>query len=294
MDEGIKTALRHCRFLNEEYFSRLYAAFTDAFADYVIPFAITEDQFRNHIVLNAVDLKQTVGCEEGGKLVGFSLNGFGIWNGKPTVYDAGTGVIPSHRRRGVSRAMFNMMVPVFAERGVEQFLLEVVTRNTAAIALYENLGFRTEREVALLEREERMPTSGIGRLEIFTLSTIHEPDWDHLSTFWDGQPSWQNSIEAIERSRANKRIIGAFAGDKCVGYIVFSSIFGRVAHLAVEKKFRRRGIGTALVIAMQDEMADGFSMQVINIDKGLADAMAFFERLGFHEKLSQFEMIKSL
>ena len=73
MDEGNKTALRRCRFLNDEYFSKLYKTFLEAFSDYVMPFALTEAQFRNHITLNGVDLDRTVGCEEGDRLIAFSL-----------------------------------------------------------------------------------------------------------------------------------------------------------------------------------------------------------------------------
>src|SRR5205807_2562 len=111
--------------LDEAYFSRLYDAFILAFSDYVVPFALTEVQFRNHIVLNAVDLDSTIGCVDGENLIGFSLNGFGEWLGKSTVYDAGTGVIPDFRRQGVSQKMFDLMLPIFKEKGVEQCLLEV-------------------------------------------------------------------------------------------------------------------------------------------------------------------------
>lgn len=285
-------ALRKCRFLNEAYFQVLYETFIEAFSDYVIPFALTEAQFRNHINLNAVDLDRTVGCEEGGRLIGFSLNGFGLWERKLTAYDAGTGVVPSHRRKGVSRAMFEMMMPLFAENGVEQFLLEVITSNDGAIALYENLGFRTVRELALLQRDQRMSTVGLRR-STAEIRDIDAPDWNDLMRFWDGRPSWQNSVEAIERSRANKRILGAFVDEKCVGYIVFSSVFGRVAQIAVDHEHRGQGIGSSLVIAMQSAMADGFSMQVINIDRSQT-AVGFFERLGFYERLSQFEMVKPM
>jgi ribosomal protein S18 acetylase RimI-like enzyme len=293
MDEANKTALRRCRFLSQEYFPKLYAAFIEAFSDYVIPFALTEAQFRNHISLNAVDLDRTVGCEEGGRLVGFSLNGFGLWDGKLTVYDAGTGVVPSHRRLGISREMFEMMMPLFAESGIEQFLLEVITTNDAAIALYEGLGFRTSRELALLQRDHRMParTRRVGNVDI---REIDRADWTALAAFWDGRPSWQNSTDAIDRSRANKRMMGAFIDGQCIGYIVFSSKFGRVAQLAVAPEHRHRGVGTALVLAMQNQMAEGFSMQVINIDKASVSAMEFFKKLGFYERLSQYEMVKPM
>src|SRR5690349_15805018 len=112
MDNRNETALRECRFLGADYFKILYDTFIEAFSDYVFPFALTESQFKNHINLNAVDLDRTVGYVEAGRLLGFSLNGFGTWNGRRTVYDAGTGVVPSARRRGISRSMFDFMLPI--------------------------------------------------------------------------------------------------------------------------------------------------------------------------------------
>jgi len=283
--------LHQCRFLNADYFGRLYEAFIDAFSDYVISFALTETQFKNHVNLNAVDFNRTVGCFDRDKLVGFSLSGVGSWEGKSTVYDAGTGVIPSHRRRGLSNGMFEMMLPRFGSDGVKQFLLEVATTNAAAINLYKKLDFEIRRELALLQCDQPVDNKPLGHLEI---REIDEPYWAHLTTFWDGRPSWQNSVDAIGRSRPLKKILGAFVDDRCVGYIVFSARFGRVAQIAVDRAYRRHGVGTALVLAMQTEMADGFSMQVINIDKSLGAAMDFFKSLGFYERLSQHEMLKTM
>ena len=290
---GNKTALTQCRFLSDDCFAKLFDAFIEAFSDYVIPIALTETQFRNHIISTAVDLNRTVGCLDGEKLVGFSLNGFGDWNGKPTVYDAGTGVIPAHRRLGLSEAMFDMMLPVFKEKGIEQCLLEVVTTNTRAISLYEKLDFHPVRELALLQCDGKLTVSAEPP-ENLEIREIDQPDWELLTTFWDGDPSWQNSVEAIDRSKKLKRIVGAFIKDKCVGYIIFSSKFGRVAQFAVDKTHRNRGIGTALVNALQSETADGFSFQIINIDKSIESAMRFLTNRGFYERLSQHEMIKAM
>src|SRR5690349_9749272 len=118
-----ETGLQRCCFLGEEHFAKLYATFTEAFSDYVYPFALTEGQFRNHLILNGVDLSRTAGCFVDGRLVGFSLNGFGEWEGLPTAYDAGSGVIPSHRRRHICESMFEMMLPVFRTDGIKQFQL---------------------------------------------------------------------------------------------------------------------------------------------------------------------------
>ena len=123
---------------------------------------------------------------------------------------------------------------------------------------------------------------------------IEDPDWGLLTTFWDGKPSWQNSVDAINRSRQMKHILGAFLEEKCVGYIVFSAKFGRVAQFAVDKDHRNRGIGTALIKAVQAETADGFSLQVINLDRSLTTAVDFLHNRGFYERLSQHEMIKPM
>ncbi len=292
MDKGNETAFRQCRFLNEGYFDQLYSAFSEAFSDYVIPFALTEQQFRNHLNLTGVDLTRTVACVKDEQIVGFSLNGFGMWDGKLTAYDAGTGVIPGHRRQGISEEMFRVMLPEFERDGVEQILLEVITTNTNAIKLYEKLGFRSGRLLALLQRDEPLEVKadppGI------QLRPIVELDWALLSSFWDSSPAWQNSLEAIERSTKLKRIVGAFSGDRCIGYVIFSEKFGRIAQLAVDRDFRRRGIGTALLGVVQSQTLAGYSLQVINIDTTLKNAMAFFEKLGFYQRLNQHEMIKTL
>ncbi|MEO6052239.1 MAG: GNAT family N-acetyltransferase [Pyrinomonadaceae bacterium] len=293
MANGNETALRHCRFLNEDYFQELYDTFIEAFSDYVVPFALTETQFRNHIILTGVDLERTAGCIRTNELVGFSLNGFGHWGGRLTVYDAGTGVIPDHRRQGVSKEIFAFMLPVFKDRGFEQYLLEVVTTNAGAIDLYAKLGFNVARELALLQCDGELNAS-VHEPPNNEIRDIHDPDWDLILSFWDGKPSWQNSVDAVKRSMKMKKFLGAFEGGKCVGYIVFSPKFGRVAQLAVSKDHRNRGIGTALVRAMKTEMADGFSMQVINIDKSITTAMNFFLNRGFFERLSQHEMVKEM
>lgn len=293
MDNGNETALRKCRFLGEDYFHKLYDAFIEAFSDYVIPFALTETQFRNHLNSTAVDLTQTTGCFENERLIGFSLNGFGLWDGKQSVYDAGTGVIPDFRRQGVSEAMFEMMLPIFKENGIEQGLLEVISTNTAAISLYEKLGYSSVRELALLQCDRRTNASAKAPQNL-EIREIDVPDWGMLTKFWDGKPSWQNSADAVNRSRKNKGMLGAYLDGKCVGYIVFSSKVGRVSQLAVDKDQRRRGFGSALLLAMQAETSEGFSMQVINIDRSLSSAMSFFKNRGFYERLCQFEMIKPM
>lgn len=293
MDSIHETGALECRFLSESYFEELHRAFLRAFADYVMPFDLTDVQFRNHIVLNAVDLERSVGWFDRERIIGFTLNGFGLWHGVETVYDAGTGVFPEFRRRGLSHKMFELMLPRFKADGYRQCLLEVITENHKAIGLYKKLGFDTTRTVSLLHCPNDMKFSE-ATIDGIELREINTPDWELLRTFWDGEPSWQNSTDAVDRSLTKKRFAGAFLDGRCIGYIVYSVNVGRVAHIAVDKSFRRRGVGSLLMRSLAADTAKTFVPQVINIDRSIASAMGFFEELGFTEKLSQYEMLRAI
>ncbi len=282
-----------CRFLSDEHLVLTHQKFVEAFSDYSLPFKLSLRQFENHIVLNNVDLNRSVGCFDKENLVGLSLNGFGHWKGDATVYDAGTGVVPDYRRRGISKAMFEMMCPHFSEHGFEQYLLEVITENTPAVELYKKLGFKTERELLLLETQKPIESVNIDReVEIRRIFELPE----HLGeSHHDSCRSWQNSPEAIDRTMHLKKILGAFENDVCVGYVVYTEGFSRISQMLVDRNFRKRGIGTRLLIEMQND--DGLKdnlLRVINLDASDKGSTGFFERRGLRRVLSQFEMYKPL
>lgn len=284
----------NCRYLKQEDFTDVHGAFLEAFSDYHISFQLTTQQLERHITLNAVNLDHSIGCFAGDRLVGFTLNGFGDWGGKSTIYDAGTGVVPDYRRRGLSEAMFEMVFPMCAERDIEQCLLEVITENERAVKLYEKLGFYTNRTLMLLENASAIRVSDGARDNQVEIRDITQPDWALLQTFWDGDTSWQNSVDAVVRSIDIKTILGAFIDDVCVGYIVFSANMGRVAQMAVSKEHRGQGVGSKLLLAMAERSGDAESYQIINVDDKLTDALTFFSNRGFGELLSQYEMVKPL
>lgn len=293
MNYGNETHSFECRFLDESFFELLLAKFIEAFSDYALPFELDPKKFRNHINLNAIELSRSVGCFDGDELIGFSLNGFGRWKGKETVYDAGTGVVPHHRRRGASEAMFNFMMPIFRKAGAEQFLLEVITDNTRAVMLYKKLGFGIERELIFMEapaalHEDTRPNAEIEIRPMTADETVP------LSVLWGAEPSWQNSNEAIARSEPLKTILGAFMRGECAGYIVFSKGLGRIAQFVVDTRFRDKGIGSRLLTEMEKELVPDSKMQVINLDARLTDTVRFFKNRGFRHVVSQYEMIKPL
>ena len=53
-------------------------------------------------------------------------------------------VKPEYRKRGIASGLLNELMRAGSERGVKDYTLEVRAGNHGAIALYENLGFKTE------------------------------------------------------------------------------------------------------------------------------------------------------
>ena len=62
------------------------------------------------------------------------------------------GVLPAWRRRGIGRRLLQQVQANARRAGLHAIDLEVLTRNTAALALYEAAGFQIQRELLVWER----------------------------------------------------------------------------------------------------------------------------------------------
>lgn len=291
MTNGNKTLNIQYRFLSRENLSLLYETNLAAFADYSVPLQMTKDQFENHIAQNAIDIDLSVGAFADAKLVGFTLNGFGIWNGKQTVYDAGTGIIPEFRNKGIGRAIFGFLLPKLKASGTDQMLLEVLSKNKPAIHLYKSLGFTQTRRLHFFEQTKLIEIKPRKKIKI---RQIEKPVWTDLESFCDGIPSWQFSNESIGRKLAPTNFFGAYLDDKCVGYSVLFPTSGVVPQIAVDKKHRQQQIASMLLARMQRATEQNKKLRLGNVDEDLKSVLKMAEHLGFKRTISQIEMILKL
>jgi len=276
------------RLLTTADFHPLYECFLEAFSDYQVDMQMSEEQFRQRVVRDRVELESSAGAFDEDRMIGFYINGRGVWEGKQTAYDAGTGVVPDYRRRGVAEELFDFMAPQLKERGITQYLLEVLTSNERAVALYRKMGFEEVRRLAVLRSNAMMKTSG--DVEGVLIRRMEEPDWDVFCAYWDGKPSWQSSIDAVESVRDQREIVGAFVDEKCVGYGIVHQPSGLLMQMAVGSAFRRRGIGRKILAALSGNEI----LKINNVDEELKGTLAFFKACGFEVVLRQFEMIRTL
>jgi ribosomal protein S18 acetylase RimI-like enzyme len=278
--------------LDKISFDVIYAAFNEAFKDYEVQ--INKDEFRVMLKRRGFVPELSFGAFENNKLVSFTLNGTGSYNGKKTAYDTGTGTIEAYRGKGIASNIFTNSIPFLKEAGISHYLLEVLQHNTGAVSVYKKLGFIVSREFNYFKQNNAEVSLLPKDLPVtFSIKEISIDNIDRFEKFWDFNPSWQNSIEAIRRCVTDFKIIGAYQKIKPVGYCIIEPNSGDITQIAVDKLHRRKGIGTALLCEAVRRNCHS-SVKVINSEISCQAMTFFLEANSIPLKGKQYEMIKNL
>ncbi|MBP1677244.1 MAG: acetyltransferase [Bacteroidetes bacterium] len=273
-------------------FDQLYNAFSAAFADYEIQ--LSYEQLNTMLQRRGFEPKLSFGAFDNGELVSFTCNGFGQYNGLRTVYDTGTGTLKEYRGQGLAGKIFEYSVSFLREAEVKQYLLEVLKHNEAAVSVYRKQGFKVSREFSYFtETKETIINTTQNkmcniRIEKSDLQTVK-----HFSSWFDFQPSWQNSYESIHRQRQGFVVNAAIADSIPVGYCILEAISGDIAQIAVNPEYRRRGIASALLAATLKECT-GTGVKLINTDNQFPTINEWANSVGLVKRGEQFEMILEL
>jgi ribosomal protein S18 acetylase RimI-like enzyme len=121
--------------------ARLHAAFTAAFADYLIgPFELAPAQWPQFLMRQGVELAESRVAVQRGEPIAFCLAA-----PRPEVdsWRLGTmGALPAARGSGAAPALLDDFVARAQAAGVRSVELECFAQNTRALRLYEGRGFR--------------------------------------------------------------------------------------------------------------------------------------------------------
>jgi len=283
-------------FLTEEQFPAIYAAFMEAFSDYHIDTGyMTPEILYKRVRKNAVEWNLSVGVFAASKMVGFTLIGIDRHKGVMSAFDAGTGIIPEYRGKGLAKQMFDFALPRLRARGVEKFILEVLQVNQPAVKAYEKAGFRIKREFDCFELErKKLRAGGDVRIPV----DIKPAGRETLESFWgelDWEPSWENSFASIHRIQDEVTVLAAHFQTECIGILVYYPLFNWIMCLLVRRKYRRNGIAARLLSSFIRKLPRGSSpIRLINVDHGDEGMRAFLARTGFESFVNQYEMERSL
>ncbi|MFD2555490.1 GNAT family N-acetyltransferase [Sphingobacterium tabacisoli] len=265
----------------------LLLAINGSFADYIVPFQLNSEQLDFKMTSEDIQMDYSVGVFEDGKLVAFIMHGLRPMGNDYKVYNAGTGVLPDYRGRGLVGQMYAHIVPFLQAQGVKKMVLEVIESNRSAIRAYEKEGFTINRKLLCFSGT----LENVNENSIALLKTLSSLPWDALSDFWDITPSWQSDIRSMQLVPPS--ILGAFIADELVGYILFNTTKRRIYQLAVSPSQRHKGIAQQLTMAVQQQIP-AETIQVNNVDEASTDLELFLKKQGLQNDINQLEMTKSI
>lgn len=277
---------------------KIHEAFLEAFSDYQVPMSMSLADMRAMHTRRGISKAASVGAfGPDGRLVGFILNGDGIWDGLRCAYDGGTGVLPDFRGRGLSKVLAEESRRRLRALGFKRWLLEVLVENEPAYRTYQGAGFRVTRRFSCPRgavpgaadlAQEAAQAAGVD------IRPLGHRDTARYSAWRDWKPSWQNSDESVSRTPEALLCLGAWdpkAGD-AIAYAVATE-GGSVFQLAVRPDRRGEGVGRALACALAAK-APGGTLRYINIQSEDEASLGLMRSLGVADSVDQWEMALDL
>ncbi len=273
-------------------FDTIFEAFNQAFADYELQ--LNKAQLQGMLTRRGFNLDLSFAAFDGSRMVSFTFNGIGNFGEVPTAYDTGTGTLKEYRGKGLATEVFEYSIPFLKEKGIEQYLLEVLQHNTTAVSVYKNIGFEVVRNFGYYNQKNEAVNNEVKTPDTsISIKPIGIEDIRSVEAFWDFYPSWQNSFESIERAYDEFVCLGGFIEERLVGYCVFEPTSGDITQLAVDKQYRRKGIASLLLDNML-KLNKHNSIKAVNTDVSCASIAGFFEAKNIAMQGKQFEMAKKL
>ncbi|WP_431157858.1 GNAT family N-acetyltransferase [Winogradskyella poriferorum] len=268
--------------------TEIATTFNKAFSDYFIPIQLTTDQLNAKMIVDKTERAISIGAFDNDKLVALMLHGKDIINGETIAYNSGTGVIPEYRGNGLTKEMYKRLEQRLEHHNISKIVLEVISENIQAIKSYEKSGFQIKRELACFKGHPKSikPSWNLKSIDLTA------QNWKLMQSFWNIEPTWQNSINVLNTIKDTISALGAYSDEQLVGYCIYDPNTKRIHQIAVKKEYRQQGIGTSFVSSISVDYEQVIS--IINVDRISRATFNFFEGLGMENNFNQFEMIKSL
>ena len=268
----------------------LHRAFSEAFATYSVPFQLSFDAFRKRILNKLrIDSDLSYMAYRKDRCVGFVLHTKEEYEGKLTIYNGGTGVIPEFRGNQLTEQLYESLTPQIKESGAKIILLEVITTNAGAIKVYERLGFQYRQTFKCYKRKPSDEVVEEKRNQ--NLRIIRQMNWHPVQyrSCYEFEPSFIDSFPHLLHNRAHEICLEAYEGDSFGGFVIFQPHVGRISQLAVTKESRGKGIATSL-LSHAAELSLGKELTFINIPEEQEQMHEFLLARGFENQVDQYEM----
>lgn len=267
------------RLLSDNDLKSFHKSFCAAFATNSVQFKPTIEEFEYRINKKLhIDYNMSAATFDGEDILGFIIHTSNIYEGIPTAFNGGTGVIPGFRNQKTAELLYEFLIPRIRSKHIARILLEVVETNKTAIRLYEKMGFTFRRSFHCYKLMNKLS----GNTQNIEEGNIQELNAD----FADFEPSFVDSMGQLKKGE--ETVLLYKKNEQTVGYIVFQSNTGRISQLAVSRLHRGENIGSRLLNAAQERSLKTLTIMNVPYDEFGFDT--FLKKCGFENQVNQFEM----
>lgn len=270
--------------LKDVSYEEIARCFNIAFSDYNLPLQLTEKQIQTHFEMSGVNKELSYGAFLDNEMVGFIFNSCNIYNEEKVVFDAGTGVVPEQRGKGVFTNLFNFNEQELQKYKIKKYYLEVLQQNNKAIEAYKKNGFDIVREFSILKATNtgvNITTEPMACIELdnFKFSSI-----EHCNLV---KPSYEHSTNVLKINPNCYNVALREKENKVTAFCVFSKVTGSIVQLGYTDIEDLKIIIEQLLLRFKD-------VTIKNIDINYSEVLNLLHDIGFHEITKQFEMSKKM
>ncbi|MFA6075274.1 MAG: GNAT family N-acetyltransferase [Negativicutes bacterium] len=264
-------------------YDQLAETFNSAFSDYILPVNISAAGLQSMLCSRSYVPELSRGITVSGVLAGVIF----IGQRERELYVCSMGVVPEQRRRGLAVRLLEAAQNSLVQSDAQRLLLEVITTNDKAVALYHKQGFEIRRELVCL-KVARTALASLANQIVEPVALCNIPG--DCSDYFDFLPTWQNQYATIKLFPENTiRAAQVRIGGNIGGFAVFNYQSGSILQLAVDKANRRQGIGKALLAYIAKETTCD-SVSMVNVEENQPLAV-FLQKAGFSEYVRQYELV---
>jgi len=244
--------------LKDTNFQSIVDCFNEAFANYFVPIHASMEYLTLRWKGARIDPALSFGVFDDDKIVAFMFIGVDKHYGKLTAHNDGTGVIPAYRGQRLVDKMYEIAIPQFKAKGIEQCSLEVIQENARAIAVYERLGFKKLRGVncfggEIIRKNTSVPSN-------LTIRETAQPNWQLYEACFDFVPCWNNSLNWVKAIRNAYTVFEVYEQAQFAGFGIVDKS-GALPIFGIHPDFRKKGYGRILMEVMAETRPKLISMR---------------------------------
>jgi len=227
----------------------IYDTFTRGFSDYPIKLDMTLEEFETRFFGsegNQTSYSHIVyDHDEPNKTMGLIFGGIRQFDGIKTLRCGTMCVDPSYRRKGVGEALLKTHLETAKKECCKQTMLEVLSDNYKAIALYKKMGYDAVYHLKYYTIERH---NFKGKIKSAAECHIKQVTFQQLQYFRNTLPdihiNWQNEFDYVNDHKQYDAL-GVYDNKQLIGGL--GIVEGKIHFLWLNSGYRNVGIGSTLI-----------------------------------------------